>query len=123
MKTVENEFNETWEDITESSQGFVEKIRNCIPENDERICLGVVAKVVKDETGEDLPNEQQPTTRWVVEINGGRNGSGDWLDYLKVLEQIFVNLHEHFDNVYFLDLKNDCADDVFYSRVIVSGEK
>ena len=122
MKTIENEFNEVWEDVTESFPSFVEKIKNCVPENDERIRLGVVAKVVKDEIGEDLPNKQQPTTRWIVEINGGRNGCGNWLDYLKVLTEVFENLHKHFDNVYFLDLKNDCADDVFYSRVVVSGE-
>jgi len=52
----------------------------------------------------------------IVEVFGGENGAGSWVNYfeqLKILTEVF---EEQFERVILIDLFNDCLDDVFYAR-------
>lgn len=85
-------------------QGVVEKYENMFVElNHPKICYN---------------NEDY----LVVQIYGGRNGTGDWITYWKELEQFLIELSEtrydyqgaHYScDVWVIRLENDCMDDVF----------
>ena len=54
-------------------------------------------------------------------LHGGRNGDGNWNEYLQTLAIFTVELIDMLRvaygenaDVWLVDLKNDCADDVFY---------
>lgn len=45
---------------------------------------------------------------------GGVNGSGDWRDYLYDITELIKALFNIYDDVWVIDLYNDCIDDVWY---------
>jgi hypothetical protein len=57
----------------------------------------------------------------VFMLSGGLNGPGQWNEYLETLAQFTVDLIDKLRvtygedaDVWLVDLKNDCADDIFY---------
>lgn len=119
METVSNEFGETWKKITDDE--FVKFVESCLEDmKDNNFSLDYIAKVVKDEIGDNLPNEYQPKDRYIIHVYGGKNGSGKWTEYLKDIYLIFDRLNQKFKKVYLVDISNDCADDVFDMRIAVS---
>lgn len=57
----------------------------------------------------------------VFMLSGGLNGPGQWNEYLETLAQFTVDLIDKLRvtygedaDVWLIDLKNDCADDIFY---------
>ena len=49
-------------------------------------------------------------SHYVLTINGGLNGSGNWKMYLTQLQSIV----EAFEEAYIIDLSYDCLDDIWY---------
>ena len=47
-------------------------------------------------------------------ITGGLNGLGEWDDYFSSLGRLVEKIKESFSDVWVIELKNDCPDDVFY---------
>ena len=42
-------------------------------------------------------------------VHGGKNGSGNWLDYLREMRSLFAD----FKHAWLVDIQVDCLDDVF----------
>lgn len=57
----------------------------------------------------------------VIFLYGGRNGDGNWVDYLDGIAKVLVAIEElpEVDLAYVVDLVNDCPDDVFTIRIAV----
>ena len=55
----------------------------------------------------------------VVRLAGGRNGDGDWSNYLYGIAQVMQEIDElsEVDHTYIIDIINDCPDDVFDIRI------
>lgn len=83
-----------------------------------------VEKTYNDTTKLSLMNDGVCIDRYgtkVFMLSGGRNGDGKWNEYLQTLAQFTVELVDMLQTTYSKDadvwlvnLKNDCADDVFY---------
>ena len=50
---------------------------------------------------------------FVLKLNGGLNGSGDWMDYFEALSDFCLELEHNGVHIWFIDGKNDCLDDVY----------
>ena len=50
---------------------------------------------------------------FVLKLNGGLNGSGDWMDYFEALSDFCIELEHNGVHIWFIDGKNDCLDDVY----------
>lgn len=48
----------------------------------------------------------------IIYLSAGKNGPGNWLDYLDDLKSLFVNLNRYFDDVWLIKIDNDVKDDV-----------
>lgn len=100
---ITNEYGETWTKVTDDDviDKVIKSLAGCEFSN---LKLDFVAKV---EGSEHL----------VIHLYGGRNGSGQWNEYLVDLLSTFNKLKEEsigaFKRVWLISLKNDCADDVF----------
>ena len=100
---ITNEYGETWTEIPNGDEvtKVVKSLEGCEWSN---LKLDFVAKV---EEGSHL----------VVHLNGGKNGCGEWNEYLVDLLSFINKLKDEniggFKEVWFISLKNDCADDVF----------
>lgn len=100
---ITNEYGENWTKITDDDviTRVTKSLAGCDSSN---LKLDFVAKV---EGSEHL----------VIHLYGGKNGSGQWNEYLVDLLSTFNKLKEEsigaFKNVWLISLKNDCADDVF----------
>lgn len=100
---ITNEYEETWTKITDDDviTKVTKSLAGCEWSN---LKLDFVAKV---EGSEHL----------VIHLYGGKNGSGQWNEYLVDLLSTFNKLKDEsigaFKNVWLISLKNDCADDVF----------
>ena len=100
---ITNEYGETWTKITDDDviTRVTKSLAGCDQSN---LKVDFVAKV---EGSEHL----------VVHLYGGRNGSGQWNEYLVDLLSTFNKLTDEsigaFKKVWLISLKNDCADDVF----------
>lgn len=100
---ITNEYGETWTEIPNSDEAtkVVKSLEGCEWSN---LKLDFVAKV---EGSEHL----------VIHLYGGKNGSGQWNEYLVDLLSTFNKLKDEsiggFKEVWLISLKNDCADDVF----------
>ena len=69
-----------------------------------------------DENGELF--ESSPA-RYILSINGGLNGNGNWSNYLKDVEYVVSILSERFRSVELYDWKNDVLDDVWYLKLVL----
>ena len=58
----------------------------------------------------------------IIYLSAGKNGPGNWLDYLDDLKSLFVNLNKHFDDVWLIKIKNDVPDDIHDIFIGVSKE-
>ena len=114
-KTGREEYNEVWKECTIL---FKDKIEKCLTgAEDDKFKLEYVAEVIEDETGASLPNEYEDR-RYIALITAGKNGDGDWIDYLIDAHNIFADLTDPdvggFEKAYLVKWENDCADDVSY---------
>lgn len=100
---ITNEYGENWTKITDDDviTRVTKSLAGCEWSN---LKLDFVAKV---EGSEHL----------AIHLYGGKNGSGQWNEYLVDLLSTFNKLKEEsiggFKKVWLISLKNDCADDVF----------
>ena len=100
---ITNEYEETWTKITDDdvNDKVTKSLAGCECSN---LKLDFVAKV---EGSEHL----------VIHLYGGKNGSGQWNEYLVDLLSTFNKLKDEsigcFKEVGLISLKSDCADDVF----------
>ena len=105
---ITNEYGETWTDVTNGDvvTRITKSLEGCEWSN---LKLDRVTKVVTkfEETEEHFS----------IHLYGGKNGSGQWNEYLVDLLSFINKLKEEsigaFKNVWLISLKNDCADDVF----------
>jgi len=68
-----------------------------------------VARFTKDENGDyDTKSDYL-----LLNIAGGKNGSGKWEEYFEDLSSLFLNFSKAGYRAYLINLRNDCADDVF----------
>ena len=100
---ITNEYDETWTNVTDDD--VIDKVTKSLAGCEfSNLKLDFVAKV---EGFEHL----------VIHLYGGKNGSGQWNEYLVDLLSTFNKLKEEsigaFKRVWLISLKNDCADDVF----------
>lgn len=114
-KTGREEYNEVWKECTIL---FKDRIEKClVGTEDNKFKLEYVAEVIEDETGASLPNEYEDR-RYIALITAGKNGDGDWVDYLIDAHNIFTDLTDPdvggFEKAYLVKWENDCADDVSY---------
>lgn len=114
-KTGREEYNEVWKECTIL---FKDRIEKClVGTEDNKFKLEYVAEVIEDETGASLPNEYEDR-RYIALITAGKNGDGDWVDYLIDAHNIFVDLTDQdvggFEKAYLVKWENDCADDISY---------
>ena len=114
-KTGREEYNEVWKECTIL---FKDKIEKCLDgTEDDKFKLEYVAEVIEDETGASLPNEYEGR-RYIALLTAGKNGDGDWIDYLIDAHNIFADLTDlnvgGFEKAYMVKWENDCADDVSY---------
>lgn len=54
---------------------------------------------------------------YVALITGGLNGPGSWLDYMTCIRRLVDAMDFIANDVWLVDLKNDCADDVWDMRI------
>lgn len=114
-KTGREEYNEVWKECTIL---FKDRIEKClVGTEDNKFKLEYVAEVIEDETGASLPNEYEDR-RYIALITAGKNGDGDWVDYLIDAHNIFVDLTDQdvggFEKAYLVKWENNCADDISY---------
>lgn len=114
-ETGRKEYNEVWKECTIL---FKDKIEKClVGTEDDKFKLEYVAEVIEDETGASLPNEYEDR-RYIALLTAGKNGDGDWIDYLIDAHNIFADLTDPdvggFNKAYLVKWENDCADDVSY---------
>lgn len=114
-KTGREEYNEVWKECTIL---FKDRIEKClVGTEDNKFKLEYVAEVIEDETGASLPNEYEDR-RYIALLTAGKNGDGDWIDYLIDAHNIFADLTDPdvggFEKAYLVKWENDCADDVSY---------
>ena len=100
---LDNDFNEQWECIGHKTKVFkdFEKIVSKASTSRSKLSLGEVAKV-------------KGTDHYVAMVYGGLNGKGDWNNYFKDLTK-FIGSFDY--DIWLIDIKNDCADDVFTARL------
>ena len=107
-KTGREEYNEVWKECTIL---FKDKIEKCLDgTEDDKFKLEYVAEVIEDETGASLPNEYEDR-RYIALITAGKNGDGDWIDYLIDAHNIFADLTDPdvggFEKAYLVKCEND----------------
>lgn len=74
-----------------------------------------VRRFTKDKDGNYVTN----TDYLILWIAGGKNGPGEWHEYLEDMTMLFGNFAKSGYHAYLLDMDNDCADDVFYANIAV----
>ena len=55
-------------------------------------------------------------SHYIIFMSGGANGSGDWREYLKAFNDVLEEL-EKIGKAWFIELNNDCCDDVWTLRL------
>ena len=100
---ITNEYEETWTNVTDDD--VIDKVTKSLAGCEfSNLKLDFVAKVEGSE-------------HFVIHLYGGKNGSGQWNEYLVDLLSTFNKLKDEsiggFKEVWLISLKNDCADDVF----------
>jgi hypothetical protein len=59
---------------------------------------------------------------FTVELKGGLNGNGNWVNYLKGLARTFEGLSVNGIDAWIIKMNNDCLDDVFYCKIGVKRQ-
>jgi len=116
---ISNTYGETW---IETNEVAFELNKVITKGNSSKISIDFIAKV----DGSDKEDENGTIRlRYILGLSGGLNGSGKWTNYLNDLNGILFKLEMNFDRVYLIDIKNDCADDIFYAKIALVriGEK
>lgn len=67
-----------------------------------------------DVLGESQPEIAYKGSEFRLMICGGRNGDSDWIAYMKEIVEVLERLKELFDDIWVIELDNDCLDDIFY---------
>lgn len=114
-------YSETWKDITDE---YIDRVNKSLAGTEENhFSCGYVADVIVDELGHEIPNEYQ-NKRQVIFIHGGKNGDGEWNEYLVDALSLFNKLKSKefggFNDVYLCKWDVDVADDVFYMWIGVN---
>ena len=87
--------------------------------------LAEVDDIGADLTVSDLVNvynydvEEGDREYYTVTIFGGKNGSGIWSNYLKVMADLVLRLEAEFDDVWIRKWNIDSADDVFDVEIAI----
>lgn len=104
------EFNELWVPIYDKE--LKEKIDNCFEVVKE--FPWTCEEIYKAEYS--LPDKIR-CNHLILKVSGGKNGNGNWNNYLNEMNKIFSNLKNFFNDVWLIDWKNDCLDDISYARI------
>ena len=109
---TKNEFGETWKKVND------EKLIDCVEacfrgSKENKFCV--------DSLSEVIGNDNKGTNAYIIEASAGKNGPGDWIEYLADMISIMNKLKKNFNDVYLLDWKNDCPDDVSYIRIVAKN--
>lgn len=110
-KKIENEFNEEWIKIEDSD--VINQFKNCLEGTD--ISFDYLASV-------PVATPSTPP-HYVFGIHGGKNGSGQWNEYLVDLLSTVNKLKKIFDRVAILSINTDIPDDVFDVRIVCRNRK
>lgn len=107
MEMIENEFNEDWVKIEDNA--IICQFNECL-EGTTDLSTSYVAGVPSPE---EIGNPH-----YVWGIHGGKNGGGQWNEYLVDLLSIVNRLKKIFDKVTILSINTDVPDDVFDVRIV-----
>lgn len=94
------DFDEHWEKLSHEDDAYKYVLERLPQYNGNRKI--VLTDVFKVESG-----------HYVAYIYGGENGPGNWVDYSKYLNDLFISVPES----WIIDLINDCPDDVWTLRL------
>lgn len=84
--------------------------------------IGTDLSVSDDVNVYDFDPEREGTTGqeyYTVTIFGGKNGSGIWSNYLRVLSELLLRLEAAFDDAWVRKMDIDVTDDVFSVEIAV----
>ncbi len=119
METFKNEFGETLINVEDKS--LYKIVEDCIPiretSNGEstadihQTVIDNIAQVIKDELGDDLPNEYIDKF-YIVKLYMGENGDGKWENYFSEMMNFVNNMKGKGYDIWMVDWINDCPDDV-----------
>ena len=107
-------FNEVWNNVTDD---YIERVKICLLGTEEnRFTCEYVADVIKNEVGQNIPNENESNHK-VIYLHGGKNGDGNWIEYFNDISNIFEKLTIKtlggFKTANLIKWDVDVADDVF----------
>lgn len=119
METFKNKFGETLINVEDKS--LYKIVEDCIPiretSNGEstadihQTVIDNIAQVIKDELGNDLPNEYTDKY-YIVKLYMGENGCGKWENYFSEMMGFVNNMKGKGYDIWMIDWINDCLDDV-----------
>ena len=119
METFKNGFGETL--VKVENKSLYNRVKSCIPirltSNGEssadvrQTVIDCIAEVIKDEVGDDLPNEYM-NKYYILQMYLGDNGGGKWENYFSEMLEFVNNMKEKGYDIWMIDWINDCADDV-----------
>lgn len=112
MEMIENEFDEDWFKIEDDD--VIRQFNHCLNGTDDLSTSYVAGVPSPDEIGKP---------HYVWEIHGGKNGSGEWNEYLVDLLSTVNRLKKIFNDVDILSIRTDVPDDVFDVRIICGDRK
>lgn len=112
MEMIENEFDEDWVKIEDDD--VIRQFNNCLNGTDDLSTSYVAGVPSPDEIG---------SPHYVWEIHGGKNGSGEWNEYLVDLLSTVNKLKKIFNDVDILSIRTDVPDDVFDVRIVCGDRK
>lgn len=129
---IKNEFNEVCNVLTKKSTYFT-KFSDFIQQNTNFLesCIRleeVISPTFLPEMSEDEINSYHgrvgkdgyvcPDNDYLIlDIYGGKGGTGVWIDYLDDIQTLFVNMRRAGYHVWLISLQNDCIDDVFELKI------
>ena len=112
MEKIENEFNEDWVRIED--EDIIKQFNDCLMGTTDLSTSYVVGVPSPEEIG---------NPHYVWGIHGGKNGNGQWNEYLVDLLSTVNRLKKIFGKVTILSIKTDIPDDVFDVRIVCGDRK
>ena len=112
MEMIKNEFNEDWVKIED--EDVIHQFNFCLTGTTD-LSTSYVAGVPSPEENGNLD--------YVWAIHGGKNGSGQWNEYLVDLLSTVNRLKKIFNKVVILSINTDVPDDVFDVRIVCGDRK